>query len=297
MRDRYRILGEDDLILLVSTDRISAFDVVMKQGIAGRGRILTALSRFFFEYLTPDIPNHLVERPELEKLYKDSWIARSMLARKAEMVPVECIVRGYMAGSAWAEYQAEQSVSGQKLERGLQLGSELAQPIFTPSTKAEHGHDIALQRRELESVVGVELANTLESTSLHLYGRAASYAISRGLVLADSKFEFGFIDGKLHLCDEILTPDSSRYWQISGGALAQPPLQFDKQILRDWLEGSSWDRVSPPPDLPDQLVREVKDAYIKIYESLTRSSFTEIPGTEPEGGYLGEGAGVGVRDH
>jgi phosphoribosylaminoimidazole-succinocarboxamide synthase len=275
VRDVYDL---GDRMLLVATDRISAFDWVLPTGIPDKGRILTGLSAFWFKHL--HIPNHLISSDidefglVLTAEERDALIGRSMLVRKVRIVPFECVVRGYLAGSGWKEYRASRSVCGIDLPAGLLEGSRIG-PIFTPATKAESGHDENVSFVAMADAVGAEVAGTLQSMSLEVYEKAAEHASQCGLILADTKFEWGFDErtGELLLADEVLTPDSSRYWAWNdyhpGGS--QP--SFDKQFVRDWLETTGWDKASPPPELPEEVVARTRAKYVEAYERLTGRAF------------------------
>jgi phosphoribosylaminoimidazole-succinocarboxamide synthase len=275
VRDVYDL---GDRMLLVATDRISAFDWIMPNGIPDKGRILTGLSAYWFQRL--HIANHLISTEvddfglDLTDEERDALRGRSMLVRKVRIVPFECVVRGYLAGSGWKEYRASGSVCGIGLPAGLVEGARI-DPIFTPATKAEAGHDENVPFQAMADAVGAEVAGTLQSMSLEVYGKAAEHASKCGLILADTKFEWGFDErtGELLLADEVLTPDSSRYWAWNdyhpGGA--QP--SFDKQFVRDWLETTGWDKASPPPVLPDKVVSMTRVKYIQAYERLTGRAF------------------------
>jgi phosphoribosylaminoimidazole-succinocarboxamide synthase len=271
-------------LLLVATDRISAFDWVLPTGIDDKGRVLTGLSAFWFKFLR--VPHHLVSIAiedvekeleldlELEPELRESLRGRVTLARKARVVPFECVVRGYLSGSGWKEYRASGSVCGLRLPAGL-LESDRIDPIFTPATKAESGHDENVSFEEMASAIGNEIAGTLRSLSLDVYEKAAAHARERELILADTKFEWGFDDrtGELLLVDEVLTPDSSRYWAASSYQPGGPQPSFDKQFVRDWLETTGWDKSSPPPPLPDAVVAGTRARYIEAFERLTGHRF------------------------
>jgi len=274
VRDVYDL---GDRLLLVATDRISAFDWVMPQGIPDKGRILTQLSSYWFELLR--VPNHLIstEVASLElppgSTSREQLAGRSMLVRKCEVVPVECVVRGYLEGSGWKEYRQNQAVCGVPLPPGLAQCSQLPQPIFTPATKEESGHDQNISLERMSQIVGADVAQELRRRSLEVYSRAAAHAGERGIIIADTKFEWGWAGGELILIDEVLTPDSSRFWPADRyqPGLAQP--SFDKQFLREWLETTSWDKNSPPPNLPDDVVSRTREKYVEAYERLTGNRF------------------------
>ncbi len=279
VRDRYALEDFPDLLLLVATDRISAYDVVMAEGVPSKGRILTALSAYWFDLLRGVTPTHeVVGQPDVA--IPQALVGRSTLVRRAEMIPVECVVRGYLAGSGWREYVQFGTVGGQEVRSGFMLGSELPEILFTPSTKAAVGHDQPLTLAECIDLVGREVTMVLRDRSIELYRLAAQHARDRGLILADTKFEFGFIDQEIALCDEVLTPDSSRYWDLASYVVGREPTQLDKQVLRDWLDTQRWDRMSAPPHLPDELTRRIMESYRSIYERLTRRDFNSWPGLD-----------------
>jgi phosphoribosylaminoimidazole-succinocarboxamide synthase len=275
VRDLYD-LGER--LILVATDRISAFDWILPTGIPDKGRVLTALSAFWFAFL--DVPNHLLSIAvediplDLTPETREAFRGRVMLARKARVVPFECVVRGYLSGSGWKEYRATGTVCGLKLPRGL-VESDRIEPIFTPATKAESGHDENVSFEVMAGAVGIDVAETLRTSSLEVYRKAAEHALDRGLILADTKFEWGFDDrtGELLLVDEVLTPDSSRYWAASSFKPGGPQPSFDKQFVRDWLETTGWDKSSPPPELPESVAAGTRARYIEAYERVTGRPF------------------------
>ena len=262
----------DGTLVIVATDRLSAFDVVLDDGIPGKGEILTALSLFWFDRL--GVENHLISAdvddfPAVVRPFADVVRGRSMHVRKAAVIPVECVARGYLAGSGWAEYQRSQTVCGLPLPPGLVLGSRLPEPIFTPAAKADQGHDENVAFDVVERVAGTELAGRLRTVTLDLYARASEYADRRGIMLADTKFEFGLIDGRLTLVDEVLTPDSSRFWPADAYAPGREQPSFDKQFVRDWLAGQPWDRTPPAPRLPADVIAGTRARYVEAYERLT----------------------------
>jgi phosphoribosylaminoimidazole-succinocarboxamide synthase len=270
VRETYEV--DDRHLLLVATDRLSAFDVVFEQAIPDKGAVLTRLSTWWFGELGHLGPTHFVsaDPPDLPEAARDPKMAlRSMLVRRAERVDAECVVRGYLAGSGWAEYQRSGSVCGHELPAGLREADRLPEPIFTPSTKAEVGHDENISRGELADMVGADLATQLERRSIALYVEAARRAEAVGLILADTKFEFGFIDGELAVIDEVLTPDSSRFWDGERYAPSQSPPSFDKQFVRDFVAASGWNREAPAPTLPDEVIAGTRDRYVAAYERLT----------------------------
>jgi phosphoribosylaminoimidazole-succinocarboxamide synthase len=269
------IFEADGGLLLVATDRLSAFDVVLNQGIPGRGIVLTRLSEFWFRKLEGVCPHHLITTdlaamPPAAARHAARLRGRTMYVRRLDIVPVECVVRGYLAGSGWKEYRERGTVCGVPLPKGLAESARLPAPIFTPTTKAKQGHDLPLTFAEVERDVGAHTAARLRDVSIALYEAGARHAESRGILLADTKFEFGLDQGRLVLADEALTPDSSRYWAKDGWAPGRPQDSFDKQIVRDWLEGSGWDKRPPPPDLPQAVVEKATRRYEEIAERLMR---------------------------
>lgn len=275
VRDLYD-LGER--LLIVATDRISAFDWVLPTGIPQKGRLLTQLSLFWLEQLP--VPNHLLSTdlatlPQLSQQEREQLSGRSMIVRKATVAPVECVVRGYLAGSGWKEYQQDGTVCGIELPAGFLESDRLPEPIFTPATKATEGHDENISFARMQELVGAEVAEFLREQSLRLYNHGASHAQSCGLILADTKFEWGQIDGTWTLVDEALTPDSSRYWPADQYQPGRSQPSFDKQFVRDWLLHSDWDRNSPPPELPEEIVAQTQAKYIEAYERLTGKIFGE----------------------
>jgi phosphoribosylaminoimidazole-succinocarboxamide synthase len=265
VRDTYVL--DDDRLLMVTTDRISAFDWVLPTGIPDRGRVLTQLSVFWFERTGELQENHLLSAAH-EGLPQD-LDQRAMVVRRAKRIDFECVVRGYLAGSAWAEYRETGTIAGEPLPAGLRESERLAEPIFTPATKAESGHDENITFERLKSEVGEDLAGRLKEASLRLYQAGTAHSEKSGLILADTKFEFGLIDDRLVLIDEALTPDSSRYWDAERYEVGATPPSFDKQFVRDWLAGASgWDRESLPPALPDEIVAQTRERYLTAYERL-----------------------------
>ena len=265
-------LGE--AFLLVATDRISAFDCVMPNGIPRKGEVLTQLSHFWFEKFAAWMPNHLLARaddplPENLAPFAAQLTRRSMIVKKAKPLAIECVVRGYLAGSGWKEYQQSRTVCGIALPEGLRESSELPEPIFTPATKAESGHDENISFAEAEKIVGAELAAQAREFSLRIYSEARAYAKERGIIIADTKFEFGLFDGKLILIDEVLTPDSSRFWPADQYAPGRSQPSFDKQFVRDYLETLTWNKTPPAPALPPEVVARTQAKYFEAYERLT----------------------------
>lgn len=277
VRDIYRI-GDDEL-LLVATDRISAFDVVLPDPIPDKGRVLTGLSLFWLEHLADVVPNHLVSAriEDFPEPFRsdDSLAGRAMLVRRAQVIPVECVARGYLTGSGLKQYRAEGHVCGVPLPPGLDESSRLPDPIFTPTTKAAEGHDMPLTFDETVDLIGRGLAERLRELTVGLYERGAALALERGIILADTKFEFGFGDGgELTLIDEVLTPDSSRFWPAAGYAPGHAQPSFDKQSVRDWLDASGWDHEPPPPTLPPDVVAATAATYREAYERMVGEPFT-----------------------
>lgn len=265
-----------DKLLIVATDRISAFDFVLPSLIPYKGKVLTQLSRFWFDYTALICPNHMISTeisdfPEELKPYADILEKRSMLVKKTKVIPVECVVRGYLSGSGWKEYQETGKVCGIKLPKGLQESSRLEEPIFTPSTKADVGHDENITFKEMEKITGEELAQKIRKISLELYQKAALYAISKGIIIADTKFEFGLDEnGNLILIDELFTPDSSRFWPLATYAPGKSQPSLDKQYVRDYLISTGWDRKTPPPPpLPKEIIEQTSKRYLEIYQLLT----------------------------
>jgi phosphoribosylaminoimidazole-succinocarboxamide synthase len=263
-----------DRLLLVATDRISAFDCIMPNGIPRKGEVLTQLSHFWFERFASVIPNHLLARaddplPAAVRPFASTLARRSMIVKKAAPLAIECVVRGYLAGSGWKEYRERQTVCGIKLPAGLQESSELAEPIFTPATKAETGHDENISFAEAVKIVGAAPAEQARAASLKLYTEARAYARQRGIVIADTKFEFGLFEGQLILIDEVLTPDSSRFWPADQYQPGRSQPSFDKQFVRDYLETLTWNKTPPAPALPADVVAKTQAKYLEAYERLT----------------------------
>jgi len=276
VRDIYEA-GND--LLMVASDRLSAFDVVLPTAIPDKGRVLSGMSLFWFEQTAGIVPNHLVtadagrfpgpftDQPELA--------GRAMLVKRARMVPIECVARGYLSGSGWKEYRESGTVCGIALPDGLVESDRLPEPIFTPATKATTGHDINISLDEAAEIVGRGLAERLKELTLGVYEHAAKVALSRGIIVADTKFEFGFAGGDLILCDEVATPDSSRFWPADRYAPGGPQPSFDKQYVRDWLDAAGWDHEPPPPELPEDVVQNTAARYREAYEHLTGEPFSE----------------------
>jgi len=264
-----------DSLLFIATDRISAFDCILPTPIPDKGKVLTDLSLFWFELLKNIVDNHLItadisKYPEQLKKYADQIDGRTMIVKKAEVLPVECIVRGYLAGSGWKEYQKNGTVTGIKLPDGLLESSELPEPIFTPSTKAESGHDENIPFKKMVEIIGEELATKVRDVSLALYSSARDHAKNRGIILADTKFEFGIADGKLILIDEVLTPDSSRFWPLDVYEPGKSQPSFDKQFVRDYLSSLDWDKEPPAPELPEDIVEKTREKYFQALDLLSK---------------------------
>jgi phosphoribosylaminoimidazole-succinocarboxamide synthase len=260
-----------DHLLMVASDRVSAFDVVMNEPIPGKGIVLTAFSEFWFDHTYHIVPNHLVtadvsEFPASVRPFRDQLDGRAMLVRKAERVDVECVVRGYLAGSAWAEYRRQGTMAGEPLPSGMVESQRLPAPLFTPATKAETGHDENIPMSRMRELVGEPLADRLSEISIALYEFAEEHARQRGIILADTKFEFGLVDGEITLIDEALTPDSSRFWPADSYEPGRPQPSFDKQYLRDYLESTGWNKEPPPPPLPGEVVRQTAEKYREAYQ-------------------------------
>ena len=277
VRDIYAVVG--DQLLIVATDRISAFDFILGSGIPQKGKVLTQISLFWFEMMQDIIPNHLVcasprEYPAELAEYAPLLEGRSMLVKKAKPFPVECVARGYLAGSGWKEYQQKTAVCGIALPKGLVESSQLPEPIFTPATKATSGHDENISFEQMSALVGADNAQRLRECTLRIYRKAAAYAASRGIIIADTKLEFGLYEGEIILIDEALTPDSSRFWPADGYAPGGPQKSFDKQFVRDYLEESGWNKQPPAPALPDWVVLGTSAKYVEAYERLTGMKMT-----------------------
>jgi phosphoribosylaminoimidazole-succinocarboxamide synthase len=263
-----------DKLLIVATDRISAFDWVLPSLIPFKGKVLTQLSKFWFDFVALACPNHVIatetsEFPARLQPFKDILDKRSMLVRKTRVVPVECVVRGYLSGSGWKEYRIAGKICGIKIPKGLRESDRLEEPIFAPSTKAEQGHDENVSFKEVQKLIGASLAQKIRKVSLELYQKAALYAVSKGIIIADTKFEFGLVGDELLLIDEIFTPDSSRFWPLATYEPGKSQPSLDKQFVRDYLETTSWDKNSPPPVLPDEIVAKTSQKYLEIYRLLT----------------------------
>ena len=267
VRDIYEV---DHKLLIVASDRISAFDFVLPSLIPDKGKILTQLSKFWFDFTSYICPNHMLateaqDYPPPLPRYKDILEKRSMLVKRAQVIPVECAVRGYLAGSGWKEYQASGKISGVKLPPGLSESDRLPNPIFTPATKAEEGHDLNISFKDMKKLVGNELAQKIKKISLKLFQKASLYALSKGIIIADTKFEFGLDKDEIILVDEIFTPDSSRFWPLTSYAPGRSQPSLDKQFVRDYLESTSWDKKSAPPSLPQSIIEQTRQRYLEIF--------------------------------
>lgn len=271
VRDIYEV-GED--LLFVASDRISAFDHILATEIPDKGKVLTQLSLFWFEFLRDVVPNHVItarvdEYPEGLRDSRDPLRGRSMLVRRAQMFPVECVARGYLSGSGWKEYQQTHAVCGIQLPAGLRESDRLPQPIFTPATKSSSGHDINISFEQTAKIIGHDHARELRELTLRIYNLASEYALRRGVIVADTKFEFGLINGKIVLADEVLTPDSSRFWPAESYRPGGPQLSYDKQFVRDYLESIHWDKNPPAPSLPSDVVAKTREKYVQAYRQLS----------------------------
>ncbi len=271
VRDIYEI---EDKLLIVATDRISAFDHVLPSLIPDKGKILTQLSKFWFDFTSLVCPNHLLaaetgEFPPMLLKYREILEKRSMLVKKTKVIPVECVVRGYLTGSGWKDYKATGKISGIKLPSDMREADRLNQIIFTPATKAEEGHDQNITLKEMQKLIESELAHKIKKISLELYQKASFHALSKGIIIADTKFEFGLFKDELILIDEIFTPDSSRFWPLASYSPGQSPASLDKQFVRDYLESTEWDKESPPPPLPQSIIEQTSEMYLEIYRLLT----------------------------
>ena len=274
VRDTYD-LGEG-LLLMVATDRISAFDVVLPTGIPEKGAVLCQISEFWFNKTAHIIPNHFVslatDRSDLDLSHEIA--RRAMVVKRAERIDVECIVRGFITGSAWSEYRRSGTVAGQPMPEGLRDGDMFPEPLFTPSTKAEEGHDENITVAQMEDLVGNELTDRLAQASIDVYATARDYAKEKGIIIADTKFEFGIIDGEISLIDEVLTPDSSRFWDMDGYAPGKSQPSYDKQFVRDWLDDAGWDHEPPAPELPGDVVASTAERYLEAYRMLTGNTLS-----------------------
>jgi len=282
VRDTYEM--GSDLLLIIATDRVSAFDVVLPGGIPDKGIVLNQLSGFWFEKTAHLVPNHMMQVVDdvnwLNRVYGEKVCVsyysyppyverRSMIVRRAERIDIECVVRGYISGSAWAEYKQSGTISGMPMPKGLKESDKLPEPLFTPTTKADTGHDEPITVKQMEKLVGKSLTQEIKEKTISVYNYAAQYALSRGIIIADTKMEFGMIGGKLSLIDELLTPDSSRFWDAEKYAPGKSQHSFDKQPLRDWLTASGWNKEPPAPELPPRIVKETSERYREAYHRLT----------------------------
>ena len=268
--------------LMVTSDRISAFDVVMNQPVPDKGRVLMAMSAFWFQHFSTSMKSHLIST-DLSDFPVSAQVpeiaGRSMLVKKVDMLPIECIVRGYITGSAWKEYKANGTMHGTPLPTNLQESEKLPEPVFTPSTKAEDGlHDENISFTQAADIVGFEIAELAKQKSLELYSQGAEYALERGIIIADTKFEMGFVDGELVIADEVLTPDSSRFWAKDEWKPGTTPPSFDKQPVRDFLDGLDWDKSPPPPELPDEVITASSKRYREGYEKISGKNLDDWPG-------------------
>jgi phosphoribosylaminoimidazole-succinocarboxamide synthase len=268
-------LGTD--LLIIASDRVSAFDCILSPGIPDKGKILTRISKLWFDLIGHDIDHQLISDqvshlPAELKPFHDQLEGRIMIVKKTKVIPVECVVRGYIIGSGWKDYQKTGAICGHHLPQGLRLADKLPNPIFTPATKADTGHDENISIKDMQDILGVDTTTYLEEKSLALYKWGSEYAAKRGIILADTKFEFGIIDGQIILIDEVMTPDSSRYWPMSNYAPGQSPPSFDKQIVRDYLESTDWDKEPPAPELPEHIVQKVRSRYLELETLLNQKA-------------------------
>ncbi|WP_462327693.1 phosphoribosylaminoimidazolesuccinocarboxamide synthase [Desulfobaculum sp.] len=280
VRDIYDLA--EDRLLIVTTDRMSAFDVIMNEPIPFKGVILNQITMFWMEMFKNIVPNHLIasdvaDFPEALAPYAEELEGRAVIVKKAKPLPIECIVRGYITGSGWKDYQRTGSVCGYPLPDGLQESEKLPEPLFTPSTKAELGeHDENITLTQARDLIGADLLDKVQTTSLDIYSRARDFAAEKGILIADTKFEFGMVDGHLTLIDEVLTPDSSRFWPMQGYAPGVTQPSFDKQYLRDWLSKQDWDKTPPPPTLTSEVIEKTGAKYAEAYQHLTGKPFTTV---------------------
>lgn len=278
VRDLYQL---DNQLLMIATDRISAFDYVLPNPIPSKGACLTQLSKFWFNYTQNIVPNHLIttdfkDYPADLQPYKKLLNSRSMIIKKTQVIPIECIVRGYLSGSAWKSYQHDGTVCGIKIPSGMVESEQFTETLFTPSTKAETGHDINISIEKMKQIIGPEIAETIQNYSLQIYEKAAQYARKRGIIIADTKFEFGKINNEIILIDEVLTPDSSRFWPADQYTPGKSQPSFDKQFVRDYLTSTQWDKNSPPPELPEEIIQQTAKKYQEAYEKITGKKFTFV---------------------
>ena len=265
------VLDFGNELLIVSSDRVSAFDHIIKQGIPNKGKVLTTISKFWFDFL--DIDNHCIsinveDFPEETKPYQDILKGRSMLVKKTQLIPIECVIRGYIIGSGWKDYQRTGSVCGHKLPENLKMSQKLQEPLFTPASKSLDGHDENISIHTMKDMIGSDLTNQLESLSLSLYETASQHALKKGIIIADTKFEFGLLNDKVILIDEVFTPDSSRFWPKDGHQEGVSPPSFDKQIIRDYIESTEWDKQTSIPNLPDEIIEKTAREYGRIADLL-----------------------------
>jgi phosphoribosylaminoimidazole-succinocarboxamide synthase len=273
VREIYEI--DDERLLIVASDRISAYDVVMTEPIPDKGKVLTRLSEFWFDLI--DTPHHLLSLDVAELGLDDpDLVGRSMIVKRADVIPVECVIRGYLYGSSWREYRDGGGPTTEHLPAGLEMASQLPEPIFTPATKAESGHDENLTEADARNILGDDLYELLRARSMEIYLAGAEHAAARGVILADTKFEFGWVDGDVTLIDEVLTPDSSRYWPVDEWKPGNVVPSFDKQPLRDWLDTCDWDKEAPPPTLPDQVIQGTRARYLEAYERICGRSLETL---------------------
>jgi len=270
----------DDRMLIVTTDRISAFDYILPSLIPFKGVVLNSISNFWFDKISSVIKNHLIETdiekfPQEFKRYKDILRNRSVIVRKARIFPIECVVRGYITGSGWEEYKKTGSIGDMRLPAGLKMCDKLPEPVFTPTTKAEVGHDELISLQKAKRVFGSDIIDFLKNKSVELFQEASDYAYDRGIIIADTKFEFGAVDDEIILVDEVLTPDSSRFWPLDDYMPGRQQKSYDKQFVRDYLLGTKWDRNSSPPSLPDDIIQKTSERYIEAYQLLAGKSFTK----------------------
>ena len=275
VRDVYKF---EDKLLLVVTDRISAFDFVLDEPIPDKGICLTQISKFWFDFFRNDVSSHMIsanvdEFPDILKDHKELLYGRSMLVKKAEVFPIECIVRGYISGSAWKSYNKDKSVCGIKLKNGMQESEKFESPLFTPSTKEESGHDINISYEKMEKIIGKKDAERIKELSLLMYNKGSEYAKKKGIIIADTKFEFGKINDEIIIVDEVLTPDSSRFWPADKYQIGEGQPSFDKQFVRDYLTNTGWDKNSHPPELANEIINETRKKYIEAYELITGKVF------------------------
>jgi len=267
VRDIYEL---DDKLLIVATDRISAFDVVLPNGIPKKGKILNKLSEFWFNFTKTIIKNHFIttELPGTLEKYKEILFDRAMLVKKTKPIEIECVVRGYISGSAWKNYKDVHTVCGIRLPEGLRESEKLSEPIFTPTTKVTTGHDISITEGDMQNMIGGELTQKLKSISIEIYNTASNYALEGGIIIADTKFEFGMSEGELILIDELLTPDSSRFWPKDEYEVGRSQRSFDKQFVRNYLEKIVWNKTPPAPELPEEVIGKTTEKYLEVYERL-----------------------------